>query len=48
MKDSFMRGHFSAELKRRAERGDVGKALAILDRAGMGNPPMPGDDLTKA
>jgi hypothetical protein len=29
----------------RAARGDVAKALSILDRAGAGNPPMEGDEL---
>lgn len=29
----------------RAARADVAKALAILDRAGRGNKPMPGDEL---
>jgi hypothetical protein len=28
----------------RALRGNVGKALRILKRAGVGNPPMPGDE----
>ncbi len=32
----------------RAARGDVPKALRILDRAGVGNPLMPGDDLPPA
>jgi hypothetical protein len=32
----------------RAARGDVAKALAILDRAGVGNPPMKGDELPEA
>jgi hypothetical protein len=31
--------------RERAARGDVLKALEILDRAGVGNPPMPGDGL---
>ena len=31
--------------RERAERGDVGKAKRILRRAGLGNPPMPGDEL---
>lgn len=29
----------------RAARGDVAAALAILDRAGVGNPPVAGDEL---
>lgn len=29
----------------RARRGDVRKALRILKRAGVGQPPLPGDDL---
>ena len=33
------------ELRERAARGDLTKALAILDKAGRGNPPMPGDEL---
>ena len=28
----------------RAARADTATALAVLDRAGKGNPPMPGDD----
>lgn len=32
-------------LRERAERGDVDRALALLERAGKGNPPMPGDAL---
>ncbi len=32
----------------RAARGDVPKTLRILDRAGVGNPPIPGDDLPPA
>ncbi len=32
---------------RRAAKGDVSKALRILKRAGVGNAPMPGDDLPK-
>jgi hypothetical protein len=31
----------------RAAGGDAAKARAILDRAGVGNPPMEGDDLHK-
>ena len=31
--------------RERAARGNVGAALKILDRAGVGNPPMPGDRL---
>lgn len=30
--------------RERAARGDVGKALAILRRAGVGRPPDPGDE----
>lgn len=30
----------------RAARGDVTKALRILKQAGVGNPPMPGDELS--
>ena len=32
--------------RERAARGDVARALAILDRAGVGNPPRKGDELT--
>ncbi|MDP3257972.1 MAG: toxin-antitoxin system HicB family antitoxin [Bosea sp. (in: a-proteobacteria)] len=28
----------------RAERADIPRALAILERAGIGNPPIPGDE----
>lgn len=31
----------------RASRADVAKALRILKRAGVGNPPAPGDDVPK-
>ena len=31
--------------RERAARGDVAVALDILDRAGVGNPAMPGDEL---
>ena len=31
-----------------AAHGDAKKALKILSRAGVGNPPMPGDELPKA
>lgn len=31
--------------RERAARGDVVQALAILDRAGVGNPPVKGDEL---
>ena len=31
----------------RAARGDVRKALRVLKRAGVGNPPTPGDELPK-
>jgi len=31
----------------RAAKADVPKALAILERAGVGNPPMVGDELPK-
>jgi len=31
--------------RERAARGDVEKALGILKRAGVGNPPEPGDEL---
>ena len=34
-----------SNLVERAARGDVEAALAILDRAGLGNPPMKGDEL---
>jgi hypothetical protein len=30
--------------RERAARGDVGRALAILDRAGVGDPPLKGDE----
>ncbi len=33
--------------RERASRGDVRAALAILDRAGIGNPAVPGDDLNE-
>lgn len=29
----------------RAARGDIGKALEALKRAGVGNPPAPGDEI---
>jgi hypothetical protein len=32
--------------RERAVRGDVAKALDILSRAGAGNAPMPGDEIT--
>jgi len=32
-------------LKARADNADVGRALSILDGAGVGNPPLPGDEL---
>jgi hypothetical protein len=32
----------------RAARADIPKALAILSRAGVGNPPMKGDKLGRA
>jgi hypothetical protein len=31
--------------RERAERGDLDKAREVLDRAGRGNPPLPGDEL---
>jgi len=31
--------------RERAERGNVAKAKRILDRAGKGKPPVPGDEL---
>ncbi len=31
----------------RAAKGDVSKALRMLERAGAGNQPMPGDELPK-
>lgn len=31
----------------RAAKGDVSRALRILKRAGVGNPPAPGDELPK-
>jgi hypothetical protein len=31
-----------------AAHGDVNNALKILSRAGVGNPPMPGDELPEA
>lgn len=42
-------GRSAAEIKlrERASRGDVRKALAILERAGVGNPPMKGDELPR-
>ena len=33
--------------RERAGRGDPARALAILERAGVGNPPMPGDEVPK-
>ncbi len=35
----------TAWFQQRAARADIPPALAILDRAGIGNPPMPGDEL---
>ena len=35
-----------AYFRERAARGDVAKALAILDRAGVGNPQAKGDELS--
>lgn len=32
-------------LKERAARADITEALAILDRSGIGNPPIAGDEL---
>lgn len=32
----------------RAAKGDVSRALRVLKRAGVGNPPVPGDELPKA
>jgi hypothetical protein len=34
--------------RERAERGNVAAALAVLDRAGVGNPPTAGDALPRA
>jgi hypothetical protein len=34
--------------RERAARGDVRKALGILKRAGVGKPPMKGDDLPRS
>lgn len=31
--------------RERAARGDVQRALDILDRAGVGTPPLPGDEV---
>ncbi len=31
--------------RERSARGDVGKAINLLKRAGVGNPPMKGDEL---
>ena len=31
--------------EQRARHGDVARALAILEKAGKGNPPVPGDEL---
>jgi hypothetical protein len=31
--------------RERAARGDVAKALALLERAGVGNPPRKGDEI---
>jgi hypothetical protein len=31
--------------RERAARGDIARALNILDRAGVGNPPVKGDEL---
>jgi hypothetical protein len=33
-------------LRKRAARGNVKKALRVLDRAGVGNPPMRGDRIS--
>jgi hypothetical protein len=35
-------------MSERAGRGDVAKALQILKRAGVGRPPLKGDELPKA
>jgi HicB-like protein involved in pilus formation len=35
----------AAFFRERAARGSVAKALEVLSRAGVGNPPMPGDEL---
>ena len=32
--------------RERGERGDIGRALDILERAGVGNPPRTGDEVT--
>lgn len=40
---SVLRG--DAYLRERAARGDPGRALAILGKAGRDNPPVPGDGL---
>ena len=34
--------------RKRAERGDIPKALKILDRLGVGNPPRPDDRIPKS
>jgi len=34
----------SKTIRKRASRADLSKALAILQKAGKGNPPMPGDE----
>jgi len=34
--------------RERAKRGNIQRALQILERAGVGNPPMPGDELPVA
>jgi hypothetical protein len=39
----WSRGRAKAYFRERATRGDVTTALKILSRAGVGNPPMPGD-----
>ena len=33
--------------RERGARGDVGRALEILERAGVGNPPQKGDELDR-
>jgi uncharacterized protein (DUF4415 family) len=45
--NAILRAYMMAEgyFDERAARGDVAKALAILDRAGRGNKPTPGDEV---
>jgi len=39
--------HTERHFAERAARADIPKTLAILERAGKGNPPQPGDELPR-